>query len=868
MEQKQPYMFEKLKSVDDEFEKKHKINYTNSAQKKKYVKFYIKNNENYVRYGVCQLYSKPNYKYSADMILYSKNVHNITLKNIDLIFENTLKNIHHPKIFFYSNIEKKYIMFKFDYIYENSEIEDIYFYIINAEYVILYKNGIIYKKIKRVLPWHTIGTLFPNKIIYYKLKSNCKHKDLLEKNYIATMYDVQNDSEISLGFYSHEDINCHTYGPTTAIYMQSLGKSKKDLYDDFNVYFYFSFCNSKPFYILFDFIQNADKIQIIQKEFDDDISINYKVTYKRSRIDEINFVFNTMLYGNIKRVSIYGYTIQEIISSLVYECKLDYEEQLITNEKFQRLRKIVDLLKEKYNVSTDFELLKKMVDKYGASVIWNDWVNDNYLYPFVSQFSKEKYNDIYNHIIENGQFIPRWKSETEMFRLIKNYYPDAIYQYHADWLGKQSLDVFVPSIKVAFEYQGKQHYFPVDIFGGLEHFKYNKIRDNLKKDKLKNQAIDLIEWKYDEKIDLLNLKDKLKKCNIDIKIANVDNINQNHNNHNIWNFNNYELITKASHQLNNSLYNPREERFVLSLQFKNELYIDNVHKCFILDDEKNHINDNYFLNNIINLYRFNELNNFYMISYVDETDKYKILYQHHKSFNKIQLENLNLKKNSLLCILEIECDKHQFTYRQINMECLKCEEINFLKTILISFIDVGNIENIIESNKLVDGDTKLSCDEIKELEQDLEKNKQEENPRIDIFTYTIDDSQVFDAIDDKLSNIDLKNLYKIKEKLESSNDDTELIDKAIVNRKKKDLIEKENLKRLRKHERKENHLSLGQILCGLFLGLPKNKKSTNTKKIEHLMPWEQEEVNKGNYETWNFEEEELEDDDYYNDDLD
>ena len=34
------------------------------------------------------------------------------------------------------------------------------------------------------------------------------------------------------------------------------------------------------------------------------------------------------------------------------------------------------------------------------------------------------------------------------------------------------------------------------------------------------------------------------------------------------------------------------------------------------------------------------------------------------------------------------------------------------------------------------------------------------------------------------------------------------------------------------------------------------------------MPWEKEEVKKGNYDSWNFEEEDLEEDDYYYEDRD
>lgn len=39
-----------------------------------------------------------------------------------------------------------------------------------------------------------------------------------------------------------------------------------------------------------------------------------------------------------------------------------------------------------------------------------------------------------------------------------------------EWLKPQHLDVFLLEHLIAFEYQGIQHYSPVDFFGGQESF--------------------------------------------------------------------------------------------------------------------------------------------------------------------------------------------------------------------------------------------------------------------------------------------------------------------------------------------------------------------------------------------------------------
>ncbi len=94
-----------------------------------------------------------------------------------------------------------------------------------------------------------------------------------------------------------------------------------------------------------------------------------------------------------------------------------------------------------------------------------------------------------------------------------------------------------------------------------------------------------------------------------------------------------------------------------------------------------------------------------------------------------------------------------------------------------------------------------------------------------------EDSFIFDMIDGELSNFDLDTLYKIRRKFEANNYDTEVIDKIIVSKEKEEKLSKSD-------------------------------------DFDELMPWEREEVDSGNYEPFNFEEEDLEDDDYYNDDLD
>ena len=87
-----------------------------------------------------------------------------------------------------------------------------------------------------------------------------------------------------------------------------------------------------------------------------------------------------------------------------------------------------------------------------------------------------------------------WISETRLFNEIKNHFKNRKVIQHArlKFLGKQHLDIFIPSLKVAIEYQGMQHDEPIDYFGGLDAFLKNKERDELKKKLCQENGIKLI----------------------------------------------------------------------------------------------------------------------------------------------------------------------------------------------------------------------------------------------------------------------------------------------------------------------------------------------------------------------------------------
>lgn len=93
-----------------------------------------------------------------------------------------------------------------------------------------------------------------------------------------------------------------------------------------------------------------------------------------------------------------------------------------------------------------------------------------------------------------------WISEMELYNIVKKVFDDAEHHVSPSWLKPQHLDVYVPSKNIAFEYQGRQHYEPVEFFGGDEAFAKLQKLDLRKSRKCKRNGVSLIYWRYDEPI--------------------------------------------------------------------------------------------------------------------------------------------------------------------------------------------------------------------------------------------------------------------------------------------------------------------------------------------------------------------------------
>lgn len=109
--------------------------------------------------------------------------------------------------------------------------------------------------------------------------------------------------------------------------------------------------------------------------------------------------------------------------------------------------------------------------------------------------------------------ISRWVRETELYELVKKIFPNQVVQREASpsWLRRLRLDIYVPDLDLAFEYQGEQHYNPVSLFGGEEAFRRTVERDELKKKLCRENGVHLVEIKFNQPLTALTLRQRLRR---------------------------------------------------------------------------------------------------------------------------------------------------------------------------------------------------------------------------------------------------------------------------------------------------------------------------------------------------------------------
>ncbi|MFA1711524.1 hypothetical protein ACDX66_07415 [Peribacillus frigoritolerans] len=311
--------------------------------------------------------------------------------------------------------------------------------------------------------------------------------------------------------------------------------------------FYFHSKPTKNYFIAKELAKKARLHKILKNDFDDDETVNHLTIFSNKQAEEI-LMMSELLSSSGMNIGIYGYAIYGVhLYSIMTHCKERLEGSYL---RYDDLAHFLGCMVKREKEDREIEIAKNvgslLVERYGFSkgIELGHFIRFRYMYgmqkdylhtsQFISEYyekipgytretvkyletaekrakkRKDEINVIYTNLIEMGEVTTKWVSEMSLYKLIKKRYPDAVFQYRDKWLGMQSLDIFVPSESLAFEYQGIQHYRPVDFFGGEEAFKHRVYLDELKRDKARAHGVTIVYWDYNEPISVSVLKEKLR----------------------------------------------------------------------------------------------------------------------------------------------------------------------------------------------------------------------------------------------------------------------------------------------------------------------------------------------------------------------
>jgi len=104
-------------------------------------------------------------------------------------------------------------------------------------------------------------------------------------------------------------------------------------------------------------------------------------------------------------------------------------------------------------------------------------------------------------------------SETTLYNIILKIFSElgyeVIHHSYPPFLGRQELDIHIPALNLGIEYNGLQHYEPIEFFGGQEGFEKRKALDEKKKSLCKENGVKLVYFKYDEPLEENIVRSKL-----------------------------------------------------------------------------------------------------------------------------------------------------------------------------------------------------------------------------------------------------------------------------------------------------------------------------------------------------------------------
>ncbi len=277
-----------------------------------------------------------------------------------------------------------------------------------------------------------------------------------------------------------------------------------------NNYLYYSNDGTKRAFIVKKLFEHSSLDNTLRNAFDDDSSENHAVLANSPDYQEEYQLLSRCFFRN-NSFSVYNVHLYELLGAFMYVQKNNY---------------VIPGINGWLPATKDYtSVVKALMNQLGLSEAELFWFLKAKYFDVAEQNAKECFNicgDIdlrnyevwFNSILDNSDYYSEypneWKNEFRLYKEIKKHCPDAIFQYKTRWLSRQSLDVYIPSKSAAIEYQGSQHYRPVEFFGGDDGFLAVQERDERKRKLCRENKVLLLEWHHNIPVNTITVEKYLK----------------------------------------------------------------------------------------------------------------------------------------------------------------------------------------------------------------------------------------------------------------------------------------------------------------------------------------------------------------------
>lgn len=158
--------------------------------------------------------------------------------------------------------------------------------------------------------------------------------------------------------------------------------------------------------------------------------------------------------------------------------------------------------------------IKKAEKIHGNKYIYSNYVNSKTKIKIICKKHGSFNQTPHDHLQGYGCPKCQLKGQRRLLSKLIKHFPneEIIWEAKLDWLMGQRFDLYFPKYNIAVEYNGRQHYEPVEKFGGGGSFEIQQKRDQMKRIKCENNKCTLFEIKYDySENDFTTLVTNLKK---------------------------------------------------------------------------------------------------------------------------------------------------------------------------------------------------------------------------------------------------------------------------------------------------------------------------------------------------------------------